>query len=97
MPSNHHETCSHPTRTLPHNTAPTSSNADEREPQGSEPRCHTSHQPDTNHRGPTPRSVAAPRKAEGTAGGTKDGAAHPGRQCFAHEPAYRSLGLLIRT
>jgi len=52
MPSNHHETCSHPTRTLPHNTAPTSSNADEREPQGSEPRCHTSHQPDTNHQPP---------------------------------------------
>ena len=49
MPSNHHETFSHLTRALPHNPAPTSSNSDEREPQGSERSCHTSHQSDTNH------------------------------------------------
>ena len=52
MPSNYHETFFHPMRALTHNPAPTSSNADKGEPQGSEHSCHTSHQSDTNHRSP---------------------------------------------
>ena len=50
MLSNHHETFFHPMRAPPHNPAPTSSNANAGEPQDSEHSCHTSHQPDSDHR-----------------------------------------------
>ena len=79
MPSNHHETFFHPMRALPHNPAPTSSNADEREPQGSKRSCHTSHQSDTDHQ-PPGADLALRGRADAT---------QPVAGKTAHRPALR--------
>ena len=82
MPSNHHETFFHPMRALPRNIAPTSSNADDGEPQGSKRSCHTSHQSDTDHQPPGAdlalSGSAYGRRKEGIAGDTKGGGRAPG-------------------